>query len=116
MQAYSGNEYSGRAAAKGNEYSEVLSTPSVDQLTPPIDEKTSAVSQTPIKVPMVPLELLKDLENTIQGMNMKDAPTNKIIDHATKLVQAYLYRHEAEFKRVMVYRDRVCHNPTTPLS
>ena len=51
--------------------------------------------------------LMKDLEKVMAGLTLKDEPAGKEIDRATKLIQAYLFKNEPEFQRVMVYRDRV---------
>jgi hypothetical protein len=93
MFAYSGNANAGKESAS-------------DQET--LKEATAShVEVHSISSEEIPDDLIEELESVMAGMTLKDEPADKEIDRATQLVQAYLFKYEPEFQRVMVYRDRV---------
>ena len=121
MYAYSGNVYAGKEGAQGQDtlkeatssHIEVTSTAS--EVGPNAQlgvfardiPKDAVTVETASVNDIDPGALLEDLEKVMAGITLKDEPAEKDVERATQLIQAYFFKHEREFRRVMVYRDRV---------
>ncbi|KAG0649712.1 hypothetical protein D0Z07_3592 [Hyphodiscus hymeniophilus] len=115
MFALSGNAYTGQKTLKEPTSTLVeVGSPSSDDTPLALrndqhileDSKTSTIEPSLTGSDVVPDPLLEDLERVMADITLKDEPADKEVDRATLLVQASLFKQEAEFQRVMVYRDR----------